>query len=91
MRHGLGNPRDLLASASISPDPEKHQVHMYFMIHSGHTCMYFMIHSGLHLNNLGVVVNTATLEGFLDLEPCLRDGTLLYDWVVVRILAGHLS
>ena len=54
--------------------------------------MYFiMIHSGLHLNNLGVVVNTATLEGFLDLEPCLRDGALLYDWVVVRILAGHLS
>ena len=80
MRHGLGIPRDLLASALASPDPEKHQVHMYFMIHSG-----------LHLNNLGVVVNTATLEGFLDLEPCLRDRTLLYDWVVVRILAGHLS
>ena len=43
-----------------------------------------------HLNNFGVVVNTATLEGFLNLEPRLRNRALLYDWMVVRILAGHL-
>ena len=44
-----------------------------------------------HLDNLGVVVHTAALEGFLNLKPCLGDGALLDDWLVVRILAGHLE
>ena len=43
-----------------------------------------------HLDNLGVVVNTATLESFLNLESSLRNGALLYNRLVVRILAGHL-
>ena len=43
-----------------------------------------------HLDDLGVVFHTATLEGFFNLESGLRDWALLNHWVVVGVLGGHL-